>query len=89
MENVKNDAFCHVTRQNQYNPAGGGATKIYIPNITNQLFLAEIVNPKLHHGLFGEIITLGQKISSLSIFGPYFYTIIQNGKVLYLSFGTC
>ena len=26
MENVKNDAICHVTRQNQYNPAGGGAT---------------------------------------------------------------
>ena len=25
-ENVKNDAICHVTRQNQYNPAGGGAT---------------------------------------------------------------
>ena len=23
---VKNDAICHVTRQNQYNPAGGGAT---------------------------------------------------------------
>ena len=28
MENVKNDAICHVTRQNQYNPAGGGATII-------------------------------------------------------------
>ena len=26
MENVKNDAICHVTRQNQYNPARGGAT---------------------------------------------------------------
>ena len=26
MKNVKNDAICHVTRQNQYNPAGGGAT---------------------------------------------------------------
>ena len=26
MENVKNDAICHLTRQNQYNPAGGGAT---------------------------------------------------------------
>ena len=26
MENVKNDPICHVTRQNQYNPAGGGAT---------------------------------------------------------------
>ena len=26
MENVKNDAICHITRQNQYNPAGGGAT---------------------------------------------------------------
>ena len=26
MENVKNDAICHVTRQNQYNPAGGRAT---------------------------------------------------------------
>ena len=26
IENVKNDAICHVTRQNQYNPAGGGAT---------------------------------------------------------------
>ena len=25
MENVKNDANCHVTRQNQNNPAGGGA----------------------------------------------------------------
>ena len=25
-ENVKNDAICHVTRENQYNPAGGGAT---------------------------------------------------------------
>ena len=30
MENVKNDAICHATRQNQYNPAGGGATKTYI-----------------------------------------------------------
>ena len=29
IENVKNDAICHVTRQNQYNPAGGGATIIY------------------------------------------------------------
>ena len=29
MKNVKNDAICHVTRQNQYNPAGGGATTIY------------------------------------------------------------
>ena len=28
MENVKKDAICHVTRQNQYNPAGGGATTI-------------------------------------------------------------
>ena len=30
MENVKNDAICHVhvTRQNQNNPAGGGATII-------------------------------------------------------------
>ena len=28
MDNVKNDAICHVTRQNQYNPAGGGATII-------------------------------------------------------------
>ena len=26
MENVKNDAICHITKQNQYNPAGGGAT---------------------------------------------------------------
>ena len=28
IENVKNDAICHVTRQNQYNLAGGGATKM-------------------------------------------------------------
>ena len=33
MENVKNDAICHATRQNQYNPAGGGATKIASSNI--------------------------------------------------------
>ena len=26
MENLKNDAICHVITQNQYNPAGGGAT---------------------------------------------------------------
>ena len=30
MENVKNDPICHVTRQNQYNPAGGRATKIVL-----------------------------------------------------------
>ena len=30
MENVKNDAICHAIRQNQYNPAGGGATMINI-----------------------------------------------------------
>ena len=35
MDNVKNDAICHVTRQNQYNPAGGGATtmKLFHVNI--------------------------------------------------------
>ena len=33
LKNVKNAAICHVTRQNQYNPAGGGATinQVYIP----------------------------------------------------------
>ena len=41
MENVKNDAICHVTRQNQYNPAGGGATINY-----TLLGLIE------HHGVF-------------------------------------
>ena len=35
MENVKNDAICHVTRQNQYNPAGGGATIIEDNNLNN------------------------------------------------------
>ena len=30
-ENVKNDTICHVTRQNQYNPAGGGATIKLLP----------------------------------------------------------
>ena len=34
IENVKNDAICHVTRQNQYNPAGGGAT-IIINHVNN------------------------------------------------------
>ena len=39
IENVKNDAICHVTRQNQYNPAGGGATIIISAVIGTSAFL--------------------------------------------------
>ena len=54
MENVKNDAICHITRQNQYNPAGGGATKMPAQQV--QLFL--LYNGKLD--LSNQIAELSQ-----------------------------
>ena len=38
LKNVKNAAICHVTRQNQYNPAGGGATNIFFCKL-NAIYL--------------------------------------------------
>ena len=46
MENVKNAAICHVTRQNQYNPAGGGATKTVLLLSTSYWAKSTPVNTK-------------------------------------------
>ena len=53
MENVKNDTICHVTRQNQYNPARGGAT------IMNFIQTMKLVKTGKHHG---KIILIKMKM---------------------------
>ena len=50
MENVKNDAICHVTRQNQYNPDGGGATNRVMCLISMKL--PAMFYPNLLHSTF-------------------------------------
>ena len=61
MENVKNDAICHVTRQNQYNPAGGGATiNTPYPIVRYQYF-----NQSAHTNLAVTVTTFNAAIFSV------------------------
>ena len=48
-ENVKNYAICHITRQNQYNPAGGGAT------ISLKLLFKNIIRFRLFNKIWNSI----------------------------------